>query len=154
MVHDESGLVHLISSLAALLFGTWALAATKGTRLHKRVGYAYVASMIVVNATAFSIYRLFHGFGPFHIAALISSATLVAGMAPVLFRKYMPMWKRYHVAFMYYSVIGLYAAFVSEVVVRFPVPGVSFGLLVFMGTFFTMTIGIILFNRKVKRWTS
>lgn len=150
MVHNEIGLVHLISSFAALFLGTWVLAVTKGTRLHKQLGYAYVVSMVVVNITAFSIYRLFNGFGPFHIAAIVGSATLLAGMIPVVFRKHFPKWKRFHVAFMYYSVIGLYAAFVSEVVVR--IPGVSFGWMVFVATLTVMIPAVIFFKRNSERW--
>jgi uncharacterized membrane protein len=150
LVHSPTGLLHLVSACAALILGTWILAARKATKAHKRIGYGYVTSMVVLNVTSFSIYRLFHGFGPFHIAAIISSVTLIAGMVPVVIRS--RGWLQLHMSFMYYSVVGLYAAFVSEVVTR--IPGVNFGMMVGVGTSLVMFLGVYFFQRKRNVWTN
>lgn len=150
LVHSTTGLLHLVSACAALVLGTWVMAIRKATNNHKKIGYAYVASMVVLNITSFSIYRIFHGFGPFHIAAIISSLTLLGGMVPIVLRT--RGWFQLHMAFMYYSVIGLYAAFVSEVVTR--IPGVNFGLMVGIGTAVVMFLGIYFFQRKRSSWTN
>ena len=113
LVSNEIGLIHLTVSIFALVFGTWVLAARKGTRAHRRVGYAYAVSMILVLVTAFMIYRLFGRFGVFHMAAIVSTVTLLGGMIPVIRRRPVNSWLNLHFSFMYWSVFGLYAAFVA-----------------------------------------
>lgn len=149
LVHSTTGLIHLIASLLSLLSGTLILLMAKGTRTHKTIGYTYGIFMLIVNGTAFGLYHLSEGFGPFHFAALISLATLVAGMVPVLLRT--QSWMSLHLSFMYYSVIGLYAAFTSEIIVR--IPGISFGPAVGIATATVMIIAMILFRFLFIKWT-
>jgi hypothetical protein len=106
--------------------------------------------MVVLNITAFSIYRLFGRFGPFHIAAIVSTATLLAGMIPPLFFRHKKSWVIMHFSFMYYSVIGLYAAFVSEVMVR--ASEVRFWWSVMGATLVVMILGVYFFQRQSKIW--
>ncbi len=120
LVGDAVGLVHLVFSVSAVVTGTMVLVAKKGTARHKLVGRVYGVSMLGVIVTAFMIYRLFGGIGVFHITALISFATLLAGMLPVLFFRSNAKWVARHSGFMYWSVMGLYGAFVAEVMVRIP----------------------------------
>lgn len=119
LFHDTIGLIHLLAAILALITGTAVLAMKKGTYRHKKIGYFYAASMLGVNLTAFMIYRLFGGFGIFHIAALVSLLTLLGGMIPALLRR-PKNWLSLHFVFMYWSVMGLYAAFVSEIATRVP----------------------------------
>ena len=79
------GWLHSLACLAALAAGAWNLALPKGTPLHRSVGLVYVIAMLVLNLSAFGIYKFdinhfqpFHGgphvFGIFHwfaVAALI-----------------------------------------------------------------------------------
>lgn len=51
---------------------------------------------------------------------------------------------------MYWSVIGLYAALVSEIVTR--IPGVNFGLMVGLGTAAVMLVGWIVFLKNSRSW--
>lgn len=148
LVHNFSGIVHLATALLALLSGSLVLARTKGTRVHRITGYFYLGSMLVLNGTALAIYRLFDGWGPFHYAALLSLATLLMGFLPAFFR--VKNWIRWHVAGMYYSVIGLYAAFLSEILTR--IPGLPFGFITGLGTAMVLTSGIILFNKFRSSW--
>ena len=120
LVHNSTGLVHVISAIAALLLGLGIFCARKGTRFHKQLGYGYVISMVIMNVTAFLIYRLYRGFGPFHIAAVISSATLVAGFIPVFLRRPAERWLPLHFEFMAWSYVGLLAAAAAEIGVRLP----------------------------------
>jgi uncharacterized membrane protein len=150
IIHSITGLIHLLSCLLALVAGTCILILSKGSVIHKRIGYVYSLSMIIVNGTAFGLYHLFGRFGPFHIAALISVATLVAGMVPVMFRT--KSWLSLHLSFMYYSVIGLYAAFASEIIVR--IPGIPFGPAVGMATALVMITANLLFRSLSIKWTN
>jgi uncharacterized membrane protein len=119
LYHDAIGLLHLIVSLLSLITGTLMLTLEKGTILHKRIGYCYVAAMSLVIITSFMMYRMFGGFGIFHVAALISFFTLLGGMVPFLFGK-KKEWIEMHFSFMFWSVFGLYAAFASEILTRIP----------------------------------
>jgi uncharacterized membrane protein len=148
LTHSSTGLIHLVSAVVAVLAGTLVLAQPKGTRLHRRWGYVYVTAMLVLNGTAFGIYRLFGGWGIFHYAATLSLLSLAMGFLPAWLR--MQGWKRWHVAGMYWSVIGLYAALVSEIVTR--IPGVNFGLMVGLGTAAVMLAGWTAFWKNSRDW--
>lgn len=150
------GWLHLIASILALIFGTWVLITSKGTRAHRRVGYLYTVSMILLIATAFLIYRLFGRFGLFHVAAVVSAVTLAGGMIPAVLRR--PKgWLGLHFSFMYWSVFGLYAAFVAESAVRLPVRTMftsarTFFTTVIVSTLVTMGVGQLIFFAYKKRW--
>ena len=119
MFSNTTGIVHLIASVIALLTGTLVLSITKGTAIHKKVGYLYAVAMAVLLGTSFMIYRLHGTFGILHIFSVISSLTLLAGIVPMMLKK-PKRYFSYHVSFMYWSVIGLYCAFCAEVFTRIP----------------------------------
>ncbi|OUJ71750.1 DUF2306 domain-containing protein [Hymenobacter crusticola] len=150
LVYSHWGLLHLIAATASLLLGTIVLALSKGGKRHKRLGYSYVGSMAVMLATSFTIYRQFHGFGIFHVAALLSSVTLSAGMVPMLRKKPVHSWRQWHYSFMYLSVLELYVALVAEVLVRRP--GMSFWEVASLSSTTVMLPGALLFTRFRKRW--
>ncbi|OEK02649.1 hypothetical protein BFP97_14455 [Roseivirga sp. 4D4] len=151
LVGSNIGLVHLIASLVATIAGTIVIGARKGTRFHKQWGYVYAISMLVLNITAFMTYRLFGTFGVFHYGAIGSLLTLYGGMVPAIRRK--GNWIDYHIGFMYWSVIGLYAAFASETITRVPM-GINFGFfgMVGLATGLIMLLGAIFFIRYRKLW--
>ncbi|MBT8384312.1 MAG: hypothetical protein KJO83_01230, partial [Bacteroidia bacterium] len=120
LVGDNIGLIHFLSSLLALICGSLILILKKGTKKHKKMGYTYTFSMVILLTTSFMMYRLFNGFGIFHYAAILSAVTLILGMIPVWIKKPRTKWLIRHFSFMYWSVIGLYAAFVSEILTRIP----------------------------------
>lgn len=149
--HSTTGIIHLASALAAMLLGAAVMLLSKGTPVHKRIGYMYVASMVLVNVTAFMIYHLFGRFGPFHMAAIVSSVGIAGGMVPVLFRQRFPDWKSYHYQFMNWSVVGLYAAFWAESLVRlFPMQ--QFWPVVAIATGLTTLAGSYLINRNKSKF--
>ena len=112
--------VHIIAAVAALLLGGVVFPMRKGTRLHVRVGFGYVVSMIVMNVTAFGIYRLTGSVNPFHMGAFFSLATVLAGWVPAIRRKPRDGWLQLHFEFMSWSYVGLVAGAVSEAVTRLP----------------------------------
>lgn len=153
ILHSTTGVIHLVAALAAMGLGTAVLLTAKGTLAHKRVGYGYVVAMITVNVTAFNIYVLYHKFGPFHFAALWSSVSIVAGMVPVLIKR--PgkgRWLGIHYYFMNWSVVGLYAAFWAETLVRF-FPMQQFWPVVIVATVGTTIIGGRLIRKHQARLT-
>ena len=150
LVGDSIGLIHLISSCCALLFGTLVLILRKGTKLHVKIGYLYVISMGILIATALMIYRLFNAWGIFHYATLFSLLTILLGMIPIWRKKPVHKWKYQHFSFMYWSVIGLYSAFLAEVLTR--IPNVPFFGMVGLATFLVLLIGGIFFRIYRTKW--
>ncbi|GAB3697944.1 hypothetical protein GCM10027592_22560 [Spirosoma flavus] len=147
LIHSPAGALHLYAALAALVLGTCVLLLPKGSKTHKQVGYGYVVAMILVNVTAFMLYNLFGKFGPFHVAALFSGLSIIGGMLPIIFRRYVPGWFYYHYYFMNWSVVGLYAAFWAETLVRlFPMQ--QFWPVVVAATSLTAFMGTYLINRN------
>lgn len=141
----EIGWVHTVSAVIAILAGAATLARRKGTRSHRFLGYLYLWSMVTLNGTAFMIRRLWGGWGPFHVAALLSLLTILAGIVPALRRKPEDSWLVRHAMFMAWSYAGLMAAFASEIATRVSwvpfVPGVVVGTLVVIGTAYHLIHG-------------
>ena len=149
---DPLGAAHTFFGVAALLLGLAVVFRRKGTRTHRRMGRAYALAMLSLNVTALTIYDLFGRFGPFHVAALISLATVVAGFIAVYTRRPRKTWLALHATFMGWSYVGLLAAFIAEIAVR--VPGVRFGPGVMMTTVLVTVGGAILIHTRVPRIVS
>lgn len=113
---------HIVNSTLALFFGFCIFLIAKGTRSHKIFGYGYVVSMASLNISAMFIYNLTGHIGPFHIAAIFSFITLVAGFLPVWRRKPAKLWLEYHYQFMCWCYAGLVAAAFSEILTRLSSP--------------------------------
>jgi uncharacterized membrane protein len=140
------GWVHTIFSLVALAAGAAVILLRKGTRWHRTLGHLYLTSMLALNATALSIYRLFDGFGPFHWMAIASLITLVAGMVPVLARWPRQRWLALHGGCMSGSYVGLVAAAASEVTSRL---GSDFGGTVAITTVVVIGVGMAILMRTL-----
>lgn len=117
---NPTGQIHVASAVAALVTGGWIVLRPKGTATHRGVGWVYAFSMLVLNVTALLIYRLTGSFGPFHVAALASLATLIAGIIPAWRRRPADKWLDHHYFWMAYSYLGLLAATVAETATRVP----------------------------------
>jgi uncharacterized membrane protein len=146
---DAFGLVHAVLGLGAVLLGLLVLAMPKGTRLHRSIGRAYAAAMLLLNGTGLMIYDLSGVFGPFHIAALISLATIAGGLVPAFLQRPREHWVAMHGTFMAWSFVGLLAALISEIATR--VPGVRFGLGATVATVIVVAGGALLIHTRVPR---
>ena len=132
------GAAHVVLAVSALVAGAAVALGRKGTSFHRRAGWTYLASMVGVNVTALSIYRLFGSFGPFHWAAAFSLATIAAGLVPVR-RRANRYWLWRHAYWMSGSYVGLWAAAVAETLTRSR--ALPFWWLVSIGTVVTMVAG-------------
>lgn len=150
IISSEIGAIHLVAAVLAMVCGAFVLLKQKGTALHRRAGYSYLFFMVLLNSSAFLIYRLFGKFGIFHVLAIVSFLTLAAGMIPLLIKKPANNWANLHFNFMYWSVVGLYAAFAAEVLVR--VPKTPFFGMVGVATAVIMILGCVGFFLNKKRW--
>ncbi len=121
----------------ALMTGALVLGMKKGSRTHRRLGYAYFVCMLATNGSALMIYELFERFGPFHVLALFSLASIVAGLVPAWRRS--PGWQARHAGFATGSYIGLCAAAVAEISSHFL--ALPFGPTVIISSLLTMVVG-------------
>ena len=140
------GWFHTATALVALASGAAVLLRHKGTRWHRRIGWTYVVSMILLNVTALMIYRLFGHFGPFHVAAVVSLVTVLGGIVTAVRRRPPHKWVEAHYYWMTYSYLGLVAAAFAEVATR--VPGARFWWAVLVVTFVIFWIGARWIRRR------
>ncbi|MEN0005117.1 MAG: DUF2306 domain-containing protein [Bacteroidota bacterium] len=150
IIFSTTGYVHFITATLALVFGTWVLIAPKGKKLHIQLGYGYLVSMVVMLITSFMIYRLFDGFGMFHYFSIVSTVTLLGGMVPV-YRRKSKDWIIQHFAFMYWSIMGLYAALAAEIMTRIPETP-AMGMLG-ASIFIVMALASVYWNWRKPKWT-
>lgn len=109
-------LAHTVFGVLALAAGAVVLLRQKGDRVHRRIGWVYAVSLAVLCIESFWIQDatpFFRGFGMFHVMALVSLGTLLAGIVPAIRRR--PGWLGWHYAFMAWSYIGLVMATGSHV---------------------------------------
>lgn len=141
------GLVHVLTAVTSIIFGTAVLFNRKGTRAHRLLGRGYVLAMLAMNSTALLDYELFGRFGPFHWTALASLATLLGGYLSV--RRRSAGWQVRHAYLMATSYAGLMAAAVAEVASR--VPGWSFGPSVIISSAAVLVAGFWIMFRTIPR---
>ncbi len=149
LVSGDTGLIHFIGASIALLSGTWVILTPKGTVIHETVGYLYAVSMTIMLTTSFMLYNLFGEFAIFHYFSVVSTLTLAGGMIPAITRR-KTTWVHYHLAFMYWSVMGLYAAFVAEIITR--VPSTPFFGMLGVAIFIVMTFAYLFWFKYKKNW--
>jgi uncharacterized membrane protein len=142
-----AGALHLVSALFALICGAAVLLRQKGTRGHVCMGYIYAGSMLLTNLSALAIYDLFQRPGPFHILALLSLVSVIAGLVPAWRRP--PGWQAQHARLVIGSYVGLCAAAVAEIsshLLDFP-----FSLTVTSASALVIVVGLIWSRRHVAR---
>ncbi|MCW8108328.1 hypothetical protein OPS25_07455 [Alteromonas ponticola] len=82
-------------ALGAIVVGAIVILTKKGTPQHKLLGYAYFATMALLNLTALFTQSLYK-FGPFHWLAIASLPTVSAGIAVPLFFRHHRNWQLIH----------------------------------------------------------
>lgn len=137
---------HVAFAAAAVLLGSGIFIARRGTPLHRRIGYAYITSMLTLNVSALSLYARTGDFGPFHVAALISLATLVAGAIPAITRRPRGAWLALHWEFMSWSFVGLLAGAVAETAFR--IPGLAYWPAIVTASLLMILAGGVLIYRS------
>jgi uncharacterized membrane protein len=122
------GWVHVVACLAALATGAWNLALPKGTAMHKRVGLAYMLSMVVLNISVFWIYKFdikqfvpFQGgpdtFGIFHWFAVAALVFIAIGWYAARHQD-RAFWAYTHPTMMVLSYYDLVGGGINEVFAR------------------------------------
>jgi|SRR5690349_5608233 len=100
-------LVHLAAVLPALLLGALQLATPKGTRLHRALGWLWVAAMATAAISSFWILGL-NKAGGFSVVHLLSAWTLISLVCAIVFIRRGNV--RAHKGFMVGTFLGLAGA--------------------------------------------
>ncbi|MEM0961659.1 MAG: DUF2306 domain-containing protein [Bacteroidota bacterium] len=106
-----SAVVHTLLGVVALVTGATVLVRRKGDRMHRLVGRVYAVTMATLCLLSFGLRDttpMFAGYGPFHVAAVISLVTVTAGVVVAWRRR--PGWLEGHYQWMTWSYIGLVMA--------------------------------------------
>jgi uncharacterized membrane protein len=103
------GSLHVAAAMLALVVAVIVLVRIKGTTAHVRLGRVYVVALVLVDVFALLTYR--QGVGPFHLLAVISLATLTAGLVWSPRRRGS---KQAHGIWMIWSVAGLVGAGLAQ----------------------------------------
>ncbi len=140
--------LHIAMGLVALALGTIIVFGRKGTKRHVLIGRGFALAMLALNLSAFGIHRLY-AFGPFHVAAVFSLGTLVAG--------YWPSWRRHegwrddHAYYMSWCYVGLLTGTAGEIFSR--VPEWDFATSVTISCSRTVLAGAAVIHKRVpSRW--
>ena len=131
----------------AVASGTAVALLTKGTKRHRLLGWAYLLTMLGLNATALVMYRLTGTFNFFHGAALLSLASLTLGMLPTRGRPFAGFLVARHAYFMSGSYVGVLAATAAEIAVR--LPGFPFSTSVIGATVLVCALGGWVMNARI-----
>ena len=102
---------HTVLGTLALATGAAVLVRPKGGRWHRATGRVYVGAMVALCLASFALRDstpFFQGLGPFHVAACVSLATVLAGGRAALRRR--EGWLGAHYMWMAWSYIGLVMA--------------------------------------------
>lgn len=120
MSHPAVSVIHFGSAVAAIAAGAIIVCRPKGSRQHRRIGLSYVCAMVALNVSSFFIYSLTGSASPFHVMAIFSLVTVLAGYGAAVLRRPQGGWMEWHLQFMVWSYIGLLAAAAAEAAVRLP----------------------------------
>ncbi|MGB5188547.1 hypothetical protein [Robiginitalea sp.] len=139
--------LHIGSALLALILAAVVLIASKGTRFHKRMGYFFTISLVLVNGSAALMYNLTGRFNLLHVFVMISLGSLIYGMIPAIRRK--PVnWLRRHISGMTGAALGVWAAGLAELTIRvlpgFLNPTQIMGIAAGIGVVFFFLIGFLI----------
>jgi uncharacterized membrane protein len=142
---DWLGLSHVAVAVVALASGGVIAISRKATRQNRRWGWEYATSMLAVNTSALSIYQLTGHFGPFHMAAIFSLLTIIAGVVPVRLRP--SGWVGRHAYWMSGSYVGLLAALAAETTTR--VDALPFWATAWWTSLAVLAVGATVIARRV-----
>ncbi|MGB5507352.1 hypothetical protein [Robiginitalea sp.] len=139
--------LHIGSALLALLLAAFVLIAPKGTPFHKRLGYAFASTLLIVNVSAGFMYNLTGRFNLLHVFVMISMGSLLYGMIPAIRRK-PANWLRRHISGMTGAALGVWGAGLAELTIRvlpgFMNPSQIIGIAAGIGVVFFFLIGFLI----------
>lgn len=145
-----AGWIHTILSSVGILVGAEQLLRSRRDRLHRWLGYVYVAAMLTADLAILSVYRFNGHFNVFHVGAVVNMACIFIALQPMLARPRPLQWKLRHYMWMCWSYVGLLSAALTEFIIRTqPLPGRGATILAtILATGFVCGLGAYLIQRN------
>lgn len=119
-----AGWIHTILTSLGIVLGAEQLLRTRRDRLHRWLGDCYVVAMLTADVAILTVYRFNGHFNAFHVGALANITCIVMALRPMLAAPRPAQWKLTHYMWIAWSYVGLWAAALTEFIVRTqPLPG-------------------------------
>lgn len=112
------GMVHTVGASVGLATGAFQLLRPRQDALHRRVGYCFVAAMVLANVSVLAIYKFTGGFNLFHGLALYNLLGVALALRPMLQKPRPYQWRRMHYMWIAWAYTGLCAAATTEFLLR------------------------------------
>ncbi len=144
---DPVGWIHFVGAQAALFVGLTVFVFPKGTSRHRWLGLGYVVLMLSLNVSALSLHRE-DFFGPFHVLAVLSLATVCVGIGLMVLTRRPPPIVAVHAYLMSWSYAGLVAAGIGQLATQI---GLGGGSAVWLMILATLLAGGILIHTRIPR---
>ena len=141
-------MIHTAASVLALISGGTIFFMAKGTPQHKKMGYVYSVSMLIVLVTSFFIFDLFGQFGVYHALSIVSFVTLMIALAFPIFGRKNKNWIEHHMIWMGYSYVGLVMAGGSHLFSVFPEWSPTIRMILFWGLPYAIGSYLIFTKKK------
>ena len=118
MTLSLAGTVHTAAASLSLVAGLHQFTRPRGGIVHRRVGFVYAGALTLSNLMAFTIYQFSGHLNVFHALAAYSLVCVAMALRPMLTRPRPYQWKRIHYQWTAWSYVGLWAAAVTEFLLR------------------------------------
>ena len=113
-----AGMAHTVLSALGLVLGAEQMLRRRRDRWHRWFGYAYVAAMVSGDLAILTVYRFNGHFNAFHVGALANLLCIGMALQPMLARPRPLQWRLKHYMWISWSYVGLWAAALTEFIVR------------------------------------
>jgi uncharacterized membrane protein len=119
-----AGMAHTVLSSLGLVLGAEQMLRRRRDRWHRWFGYAYVAAMVAGDLAILTVFRFNGHFNAFHVGAVANLLCIGMALWPMLARPRPLQWRLKHYMWISWSYVGLWAAALTEFIVRTqPIPG-------------------------------
>ncbi|GAB1264707.1 DUF2306 domain-containing protein [Aurantivibrio infirmus] len=143
---DLISYIHLTFAITGLLSGLTVLIRKKGDVFHTWLGKIFVASMILVNLTAFAFWPEY-GFTFFQPLAVLNLVWVLLGYYYAV-KKPHKKWLTYHYYFFTYAYLGVLAAATARIPI---VLGLSLGISTLIAMVAVFGIGAYFIEKNAKK---
>ncbi|WP_461170515.1 DUF2306 domain-containing protein [Arthrobacter sp. Z1-15] len=124
--------LHVLTVTAALVSGIMVLVLPKGSVAHKRLGWLYLASTVVMALSSFGIYELRSGPSLFHAVSVTMLITVGLGVYQPLRRKRSSTWLFWHLLLLQISYVMLVVTGIAQFFDRLPFSSPAANAVVFL----------------------
>jgi uncharacterized membrane protein len=138
--------IHAVASIAALILGSVNLLQIKGTKIHKILGWAFIACMFTSAVSSFGIYN--NKFSVIHILSLLVILWLSKAIYAVRFKP--KNWSHLHASSIGATYIALIIAGAGVLVRKILLPGNSAAG--YLASVFVAIICILLLNKMTDKY--